>query len=163
MSIAIVPGTFDPLTNGHLDIIRRAAQLFDEVIVLLAVNTGKTPIFKLNRRRELAEACVRGIPGVRVDTHDGLLVDYAREVGAVALVRGLRAISDFENEFQMASVNRRLAPDIETVFLTPTHEWTYLNASLVRELWRFDGDFSAFVPEPVLLAMRELKREHSGS
>ncbi len=163
MSIAIVPGTFDPLTNGHLDIIRRAAHLFDEVIVLLAVNAGKTPIFKLAQRRELVEACITGMPRVCVDTHDGLLVEYAQRVGAAALVRGLRAISDFENEFQMASVNRRLAPDIETVFLTPTHEWTYLNASLVRELWRFGGDFSAFVPEPVLAAMQKLKEASTRS
>ncbi len=156
MSLAVYPGTFDPFTLGHLDIVRRARQIFDEVVVLLAVNPGKETLFPLERRRDLVLESVSELSGVRVDVHDGLLVEYARSVGAGALVRGLRAISDFEFEFQMALVNRRMAPELEAVFLMPSQAWSFLNSSIVRELWQFGGDFSAFVPEPVARAMEEL-------
>ncbi|MFA7331881.1 MAG: pantetheine-phosphate adenylyltransferase [Candidatus Delongbacteria bacterium] len=157
MRRAIYPGTFDPLTLGHLDIVERARRTFDEVVVLLAVNTGKTPLFSLQQRLELVRASVAGLDGVRVDCHDGLLVEYAQRVQATAIVRGLRAISDFDYEFQMAIVNRKLAPQVETVFLMPSEEWSYLNSSIVRELWRFGGDYSRFVPEVVRSAMDQLK------
>jgi pantetheine-phosphate adenylyltransferase len=158
MRTAIYPGTFDPLTLGHLDIVARARQTFDEVVVLLAVNDGKTPLFPLAKRLELVRACVAGLAGVRVDCHDGLLADYALRTGASAIVRGLRAISDFDYEFQMAIINRKLAPRVETVFLMPSEEWSYLNSSIVRELWRFRGDYSRFVPEAVRAAMDQLQR-----
>jgi pantetheine-phosphate adenylyltransferase len=153
MRRAVYPGTFDPLTNGHLDIVRRASLLFDEVIILLAVNEGKTPLFSVQERHEIIQACVASLPGVRVEQHTGLLVKYARSQGATALIRGLRAISDFDIEFRMASVNRKLAPDVETVFLMPSDEWSFLSSSVVRELWRFGGDYNDFVPEPVANAL----------
>lgn len=159
MRRAVYPGTFDPPTLGHLDIVRRAHRVFDEVVVLLAVNSDKHPLFTVDERKALVEACVEGMEGVRVDTFGGLLVDYAREHKATALIRGLRAISDFDYEFQMAIVNRKLAPDVETVFLMPSEEWSYLNSTIVRELWRFGGDYSHFVPAPVRLAMDRLKAQ----
>lgn len=158
MRSAIYPGTFDPMTLGHLDIVGRARQIFDEVVVVLAVNDGKMPLFPLAQRLELTRACVAGLDGVRVDCHDGLLADYALKRGAAAIVRGLRAISDFDYEFQMATVNRKLAPRVETVFLMPSEEWSYLNSSIVREVWRFGGNYSLFVPEAVRRAMDQLKR-----
>jgi pantetheine-phosphate adenylyltransferase len=157
MRRAIYPGTFDPMTLGHLDIVARARRTFDEVVVLLAVNPDKSPLFPLEERLRLARECVVGLDGVRVDCHDGLLADYALRSGAAAIVRGLRAISDFDYEFQMAIVNRKLAPGVETVFLMPSEEWSYLNSSIVRELWRFGGDYSRFVPEVVRSAMDQLK------
>ena len=159
MRRAVYPGTFDPPTLGHLDIVRRAHRVFDEVVVLLAVNSDKHPLFTVDERKALVEACVEGMEGVRVDTFGGLLVDYAREHKATALIRGLRAISDFDYEFQMAIVNRKLAPDVETVFLMPSEEWSYLNSTIVRELWRFGGDYSHFVPAPVRHAMDRLKAQ----
>lgn len=161
MRRAIYPGTFDPMTLGHLDIVKRARQTFDEVVVVLAVNAGKTPLFPLDQRLELVRACTAGLDGVRVDSHAGLLADYAQRQGATAIVRGLRAISDFDYEFQMAIINRKLAPGVETVFLMPSEEWSYLNSSIVRELWRFGGDYSRFVPEAVRCAMDHLQRTAS--
>jgi pantetheine-phosphate adenylyltransferase len=161
MRRAVYPGTFDPMTLGHLDIVRRARQTFDEVVVLLAVNAGKTPLFPLEERLQLVRASVDGLDGVRVDCHDGLLADYALRQGASAIVRGLRAISDFDYEFQMAIINRKLAPGVETVFLMPSEEWSYLNSTIVRELWRFGGDYSHFVPEAVRSAMDQLQRTAS--
>lgn len=158
MRTAIYPGTFDPMTLGHLDIVARARQTFDEVVVLLAVNADKTPLFPLEQRLALVKACTAGLPGVRVDCHDGLLAEYAQRTGASAIVRGLRAISDFDYEFQMAIINRKLAPGVETVFLMPSEEWSYLNSSIVRELWRFGGDYSRFVPEVVRAAMDHIQR-----
>jgi len=161
MRRAVYPGTFDPMTLGHLDIVQRARQTFDEVVVLLAVNAGKTPLFPLEQRLELVRACTAGLEGVRVESHGGLLADYAQRQGATAIVRGLRAISDFDYEFQMAIINRKLAPGVETVFLMPSEEWSYLNSSIVRELWRFGGDYSRFVPEAVRRAMDHLQRTAS--
>lgn len=153
MRSAIYPGTFDPMTLGHLDIVRRARSVFDEVTVLLAVNSSKRPLFSLEERLELVRACTAEIPGVTVASFDGLLAEYARRQGAAAVIRGLRAISDFDYEFQMAIVNRKLAPEVETVFLMPSEDWSYLNSSIVRELWSFGGDYSRFVPEVVRIAM----------
>jgi pantetheine-phosphate adenylyltransferase len=158
MRTALYPGTFDPLTLGHLDIVTRARHVFDEVVVLLSVNAGKTPLFPLEQRLELVRASVAGLDGVRVDSHGGLLADYALAHGATAVVRGLRAISDFDYEFQMAIVNRKLAPEVETVFLMPCEDWSYLSSSIVRELWQFGGDYSRFVPEAVRRAMDQLQR-----
>jgi len=157
MRRAIYPGTFDPMTLGHLDIVARARRTFDEVVVVLAVNPDKSPLFPLGERLRLTRECVAGLDGVRVDSHDGLLADYAQRADATAIVRGLRAISDFDFEFQMAIVNRKLAPGVETVFLMPSEEWSYLNSTIVRELWRFGGDYSRFVPDPVRSAMDQLK------
>lgn len=157
-AVAVYPGTFDPITYGHLDVIRRAAQLFPRVIVLVARNTGKTPLFTDAERIAMIRVVVRTQPAVTVDGFDGLLVDYARRVGATVLVRGLRAVSDFEAEFQMALTNRKLSPALDTVFLVPHEKYTYLNSTIVREVARLGGDVSGFVP-PVV--RRYLQRARS--
>jgi len=150
MSKVICPGSFDPVTLGHLDIITRASSLFDEVIALVVINPAKNPSFTAQERAAMLEKCTGHLPNVRVDTFQGLLADYVREVGAVAIVKGLRAMSDFEYEFQMALTNKKLVPEAETVFLTTTAENMYLNSSLVKQVASFDGDISAFVPPQVL-------------
>jgi pantetheine-phosphate adenylyltransferase len=157
-AVAVYPGTFDPITYGHIDVIRRAAQLFPRVIVLVARNTSKTPLFTDVERIAMIRAVVRNQPSVTVDGFDGLLVDYARRVGATVLVRGLRAVSDFEAEFQMALTNRKLSPALDTVFLVPHEMYTYLNSTIVREVARLGGDVSGFVP-PVV--RRYLQRARS--
>jgi pantetheine-phosphate adenylyltransferase len=160
MRRALYPGTFDPMTNGHLDIVRRATQLFDEVVIVVAKNVGKQPLFSLDERVALVRASVKDMPSVRVEEHQGLIVHYAKEIGATALIRGLRAISDFDIEFRMASVNRKLASAVETVFLMPSDEWSFLSSSVVRELWSFDADYQGFVPKPVSRALNsKTKRE----
>nr|BCX01248.1 MAG: phosphopantetheine adenylyltransferase [Bacteroidota bacterium] len=159
MKRALYPGTFDPVTNGHLDILRRACRLFDEVWVAVGVNPAKQTLFSLEERLELLQRSVAGWPGVQVVAFEGLLVDFARSVGACAVVRGLRQVSDFDYEFQMALTNRRMAPDIETVFLMPAQEYTVLSASLVREIARWGGDVRPFVPEPVLEALERRLRQ----
>lgn len=148
--IAVVPGSFDPITKGHMDIIRRAQTLFDRVIVLVVVNAQKNPCFSLEERVELIKASVQGIPGVEVDSYDGLLVDYVKQVGAGAIVKGLRAVSDFEYEFQMALANKILYDEAETVFLTTSAENMYLSSSVVKQIAAFGGDISHFVPECIL-------------
>lgn len=150
---AVYPGTFDPITNGHEDLVRRAARLFDEVVVAVARQTGKETVFSLDEREGLARMVLGGIPGVRVRTFDGLLVDLVRQEGAAVILRGLRAISDFEHEFQLASINRRMAPEIETVFLMTSDQHTFLSSSLVREISRLGGDVSAFVHPVVAEAL----------
>ena len=155
MKTALYPGTFDPITNGHVDIIARAAELFDRVIVIAAVNTTKAPLFTLDERVEMIRASVAAIPRVSVDTFRGLLVEYAIEHEATALVRGLRAVSDFEYEFQMALMNRKLAPKVETVFLMPGERYTYLNSTIIRELAQMRADVSEFVPQIVAGKLRE--------
>lgn len=155
--IAIYPGTFDPITNGHLDLLHRASDLFDEVIIAVAKVTGKDTIFSLEERLSLAEKVVAaGKFDVRVtvEAFDGLLVDYARKKGVQTLVRGLRAISDFEYEYQMALMNRHLRPELETVFLMPDEKYVYLSSSLVRQIARLKGDLSAFLPKTVLTALQ---------
>lgn len=157
--IAIYPGTFDPITNGHVDIILRAAELFDEVIVALARNSQKSPLFSEAERRDLVEAtileCCGGKANIRTDAFQGLLVEYAKLVGASAVVRGLRAVSDFEYEFQMALMNRKLAPEISTVFLMPHDEYTYLNSTIIREVARYGKDVTEFVPKAVADALKK--------
>lgn len=144
--VAICPGSFDPVTNGHLDIIHRAAELFDEVIVLVLTNTSKTPVFTKEERVQLIERATADLPQVTVESFDGLLADYAKKKQAVAIVKGLRAMSDFEYEFQMALTNRKLYPEAETVFLTTKEEHMYLSSSLVRQVAGLGGDISDFVP-----------------
>ncbi len=159
MKIAIYPGTFDPITNGHLDIIERASELFDTVIVALARNSQKSPLFSEPERLRLIEQslieCFPQRTNIHTDAFQGLLVEYAEAKGATAVVRGLRAMSDFEYEFQMALMNRKLAPNLTTVFLMPHEEYTYLNSTIIRELARYGKDVTNFVPNTVAKALRE--------
>jgi len=151
--IALYPGSFDPPTKGHQDLIRRATRLADRVIVAIAVNPNKQPLFSVSERLELLRETVGDEPAVEFVHFQGLLADYAREVGAGFLIRGLRAVGDFEYEFQMALMNRQLQPDLETVFLVPASGLTYVSASLVREVARFGGDVSALVHPSVAAAL----------
>jgi pantetheine-phosphate adenylyltransferase len=151
--VAVYPGSFDPITHGHEDLIRRSLAFADRVIVAVAVNVAKQVLFTLDERVALIREAVRH-PAVEVQSFDGLLVGFAREVGATLIVRGLRAVSDFEYEFQMALMNRTLAPGLETVFLVPAFDLTYLSSSLVREVARFGGDVSQFVHPAVQQALR---------
>lgn len=155
MRSVVYPGSFDPITNGHTDLIGRAAQLFDRVVVAVAQETGKATAFDTEQRLALARAAVGHLENVEVVAFDGLLVDFARTLGVRVIMRGLRAVSDFEYEFQLAGMNRRMAPDIETLFLTPAETYSYISSSLVREIARLHGDVSAFVAPPVLAALRE--------
>ena len=150
MRLAICPGSFDPVTNGHLDVIQRAAGLFDTVVVLVAENAEKHPMFTATERQELIRRVTAHLPNVEVDVYSGLLADYARERNAAAIVKGLRAMSDFEYEFQMALTNRKLYDGVETVFLTTTAEHMYLSSSLVKEVARLGGDISEFVPKGII-------------
>jgi pantetheine-phosphate adenylyltransferase len=158
---AIYPGSFDPVTNGHLDIIQRACKLFDEVIVAILVNPGKTAMFSVDERVEMLGSLLNArFPQVSVDTFDGLLVDYALRRGAQAVVRGIRAISDYEYELQMALMNRRLNPQVETVFLMSAEENSYLSSRLVKEVFSLGGSITGLVPEPVIDRMREKLSKH---
>ena len=154
MRRAIYPGSFDPITNGHLDVLERATRIFDEVIVAVAVNSQKTGLFSTSERISLIEGVTSGNDRIRVANFDGLLVDFATQQNANALVRGLRAISDFEYEFQMALMNRKLQPEIETIFLMPREEYTYVSSSLTKEIARLGGDISSLVPEAVAEALK---------
>jgi len=153
--IAIYPGTFDPFTLGHLDVIERAAKLFDEIIVTIAENSLKTPLFSLDERKTLIEDACRHVPNVRCVHFEGLLVDFALQLKASAIIRGLRAVSDFEFEFQMALMNRRLNPDISTVFLMPNEKYSYLNSTIVKEVARFGGNVEKFVTGMVAKKLKE--------
>ncbi len=153
--LAIYPGTFDPITNGHWDIMRRALGLFDHVVVALAVNVNKRPLFPLAQRMRMIRDVVAGDPRVEVDSFQGLLVDYAHSLGARFLIRGLRAVADFEYEFQFAHMNRQLAPDIETIFLPTNEENFYVSSSLVREVGRMGGDVSRLVPAAALPVLKK--------
>ncbi len=155
MRKVIYPGTFDPVTNGHIDIIKRASELFDEVIVTVAINPGKTPLFTVNERVNMLQESLKDFKNINVDSFDGLVVDHAHEVGAVGIIRGLRAVSDFEYEFQMALMNRKLASDLTTVFLMPHEKYTYLNSSIIRNLASLNSDVSDFVPDVVLKALNK--------
>jgi pantetheine-phosphate adenylyltransferase len=152
--IGVYPGTFDPITNGHRDILERALGLFDKVIIALAENVNKRPLFPLNTRMRLIRDVVRDNPRVEVDAFRGLLVDYARARGAKFLIRGLRAVADFEYEFQFAHMNRQLAPDIETIFLPTNEENFYVSSSLVREVGAMGGDVSGLVPKETLAVLK---------
>ncbi len=153
--IAIYPGTFDPITYGHIDVVERAVEIFDTVIVAVAYNPTKQPLFTTQERLKLLRDTLGKYKNVKVDRFEGLLVDYARKKKATAIVRGLRAISDFEYEFQMALMNRKLAEHITTVFLMPHEKYTYLNSSLVREIVLLGGDVSEFVPPNVGKALAQ--------
>ena len=157
MKIALYPGTFDPITNGHLDILERAMELFDKVIVTVAKNSTKSPLFDEEERVQMIREIIRHnrYRNVAVESFEGLLVHFARKKNAIALIRGLRAISDFEYEFQMALMNRKQANKIFTVFLMPHEKYTYLNSSIVRELARLGGDFKDFVPPNVYRRLKE--------
>ena len=150
--IAVYPGSFDPVTNGHTDIVRRASRLFDKVIVLVSVNAVKSPSFSSVERVKLITKVVDGLDleNVVVDIWDGLLVDYIKQVGAIAIIKGLRAVSDFEYEFQQALTNKQLNPDVETVFVTAGADYMYLSSSIVKQVCELGGDVSDFVPEQVL-------------
>jgi pantetheine-phosphate adenylyltransferase len=154
-TIAVYPGTFDPITYGHLDVIQRASEIFGKVIVLVAYNTSKTPMFEAQERLDMVRAAITKHKNVYAEHFDGLLVDFARKRKATVIVRGLRAVSDFEYEFQMALTNRKLAGEIATIFLVPHEKYTYLNSSLVREIARLGGDVSQFVPPHVLRALKK--------
>ena len=147
--IAIYPGTFDPVTNGHLDLISRASRLYHKVIVAVAVSSNKTPLFSFEERVGLTRSVTLNFKNVSVIGFDNLLVECAKEQGANVVLRGLRAVSDFEYEFQMAGMNRRLSPDLETVFLTPSEQYEFISSSMIREIARLKGDVSSFVPDVV--------------
>jgi pantetheine-phosphate adenylyltransferase len=157
-NIAICPGTFDPITNGHIDIVIRSLRIFDEVIVAVATNPKKRPLFDIEKRLYLARESLKGIERVRVEAFDGLLVEYAKKVGGVAIVRGLRAVSDFEYEMQMALMNRRLDSEIETVFMMPSEEYSFLSSTMIKEVVAFGGSVKGLVPEVVEEALREVFR-----
>jgi pantetheine-phosphate adenylyltransferase len=152
---AIYPGSFDPLTNGHLDVIRRAAKLFDRVVVAVATNESKHALFSKDERVALVRKAVAGIPNVEADAFDGLLVDYVAAKQAQAIVRGLRAVSDFEFEFQLALMNRKLDEKIETIFMMPKDTYTFLSSRIVKEIARLGGDVSSFVPPNVQTALKK--------
>jgi pantetheine-phosphate adenylyltransferase len=153
--LAIYPGSFDPLTNGHVDIITRGARLFDRIVVAILVNAEKAPLFSMDERVAIAREVFRDLPNVEVDTFDGLLVDYVARRGAHVIVRGLRAVSDFEYEFQMALMNRRLNGAIETVFMMPAEQYSYISSRLIKEVFALGGRVSGLVPEMVEARLRE--------
>ena len=154
MLTVIYPGTFDPFTRGHEDLVRRASKTFDRVIVGVADSAGKQPFFTTSERVEMAREAVAPFPNVEVKPFSGLLMDFVHDQGARVVMRGLRAVSDFEYEFQMAGMNRRLFPEVETLFLTPSEEYTFISATIVREIARFGGDVSSFVHPTVLARLK---------
>lgn len=151
--VAIYPGTFDPITNGHADLVERGARMFDRLVVSVAANPNKQPLFSLEERVALAREVVAHLPHVEVRGFDTLLVNYANSIGANVLMRGLRAVSDFEFEFQLASMNRRLNPRIESIFLTPAEQYAFISSSLVREVAKLGGDIAPFVHPKVVTAL----------
>jgi pantetheine-phosphate adenylyltransferase len=156
----IYPGSFDPLTNGHLDIMKRAAKLFDSVVVAVATNEEKKPLFTLQERLAMVQESVATMPNIKVDSFSGLLVNYVESRGGQAIIRGLRAISDFEFEFQLALMNRKLNERVETIFMMPKETYTFLSSRIVKEIARLDGDVGTFVPPHVQAALKEkLARE----
>lgn len=157
-SRAIYPGTFDPVTYGHIDLIRRARKIFDEVIVAVAHNPGKSPLFTVEERVALLRRATRSLRGVTVDHFDSLVVDYARRKGSRVVIRGLRMLSDFEYEFQMALTNRKLSSAVETIFLMPSESFSYVSARLLKEAGELGADLSAFVPSFVAAALRQKLR-----
>lgn len=154
-AVAVYPGTFDPFTRGHEDLVRRASVLFDRVVVAVARSNSKNPIFSLDERVEIAHLAVAAFPNVIVVGFDCLLMEFLKQQDARVILRGLRAVSDFEYEFQMAGMNRKLYPDVETVFLTPAEEYMFISATMVREIARLGGDVSKFVQPPVLARLQE--------
>lgn len=159
MKTAIYPGSFDPITSGHLNIIRRAAEIFDRLVVCVMVNAGKNPMFTLEERVALIRRVTEGIPNVVVDCSDELLADYAQRTGSCVIVKGLRASSDFENEFQMALINRKINPNLDTMFLTAESQYMYLSSSTVKELGNYNVDLSDFLPEAIIPDFRKKIQE----
>lgn len=153
--IAVCPGSFDPVTYGHLDIIRRGAKVFDEIYVVVLSNSAKKPLFSVEERTELIEAVTKDIPNVKVDSYNGLLVDYAHSVNAHAIIRGLRAVSDFEYEMQITSMNRVLNEEIETFFIMTNNQYSFLSSSIVKEVAKHNGDISELVPVQIEHALQE--------
>ena len=151
----IYPGTFDPITNGHVDLVERAARLFDRVVVAIAYSEKKTPLFTLEQRVQLSQASLTHLDNVEVLGFNNLLIEFAKSQGASCVLRGLRAVADFEYEFQLANMNRAMYPAFESIFLTPSEHLSYISSSLVREIAALNGDVSPFVPEPVNQAIRE--------
>ena len=162
MKIAIYPGSFDPVTSGHLNIIRRAANIFDRLIVCVMVNAGKQPMFSQEERVDLIRRVTADIPNVEVDSSDELLAEYARRKGSCVIVKGLRAGSDFENEFQMAMINRKINPELDTMFLTAEHQYMYMSSSMVKELGRYGADLSDFLPEDIIPDFQERIKINQG-
>lgn len=150
MNVAIVPGSFDPVTNGHLDIIKRTAALFDVVYVSILSNSSKNPLFEDVERVELIKRVTKDLPNVKVESFTGLLVDYAKQRNAKFIVKGLRAVSDFEYEFQMSLINKQLAPEIETFFITTNSKYSYLSSSIVKEVAKYGGDLTKMVPQEII-------------
>ncbi len=155
MKVAIYPGSFDPVTSGHLNIIRRAANIFDRLIVCVMVNASKSPMFSLQERLDMVHAVTQSIPNVEVDASNELLAEYARRKGSCVIVKGLRAGSDFENEFQMALINHKINPNLDTMFLTAEHQYMYLSSSTVKELGNYDVDLSDFLPEEIIPVFKQ--------
>lgn len=153
--LAICPGSFDPITNGHLDIVQRGAKIFDEVVIVIFNNSSKSPLFTAEERANLISKAVKDMPNVRVDISSGLLVEYAKEKKADAILRGLRAVSDFEYEMQITSMNKRLEPEIETFFMMTNTQYSYLSSSIVKEVARYNGNINDLVPDVVAEALRE--------
>jgi pantetheine-phosphate adenylyltransferase len=158
MKLAVYPGSFDPITNGHVDIIERGTHLFDKIIVAILVNADKAPLFSMQERVEIVREVFKDRRNVEVDTFEGLLVDYVARRKADVIVRGLRAVSDFETEFQMALMNRRLNPDIETVFMMPAEQYTYISSRLIKEVFSLGGQVRGLVPEIVESRLRDKQR-----
>jgi pantetheine-phosphate adenylyltransferase len=164
MSIAaLYPGTFDPITNGHLDLVRRAASIFERVVVAIAANPAKAPLFSLEERVELARAVLSEVPNVEVMGYSGLTVQFAQDNGLAVMVRGLRAVSDFEFEFQLATMSRQIAGQVETVFLTPTEQFSFISSSMVREIALLGGDVSKFVAPVVEAALKRRAQERQAA
>jgi pantetheine-phosphate adenylyltransferase len=155
MKRVIYPGMFDPVTNGHLDVMKRAMELFDEVIVTVARNPAKTGLFTVEEKVAMIKESIKEYPNIFVDSFDGLTVEHAESLGAIGIIRGLRAITDFEYEFQMALMNRKLSADIKTIFVMPHEKYTYLNSTIIRNLAMFGGDVSQFVPPIVEQKLKE--------
>lgn len=154
MRVAVYPGSFDPLTNGHLDIIRRGTHLFDRILVAVLENEGKSPLFTVAERMELIAECTRDIPGAEVHSFSGLLVDFTTRMNASVVVRGIRAVSDYEYELQMALMNRELNANVETIFMLPAVEYTFVSSRLVKEVFRLGGDVGRLVPPAVLASLK---------